>query len=95
MFYTNSALNELKGTKYLEIAFAFTTSAVKSVLMEPNDANLPSLLLGGDAKLLVMLCVSPTQHFLSETLQSLGFGYRARQIQRDTPHRRNAGLKRK
>ncbi|XP_026778733.3 kinesin-like protein KIF25 [Pangasianodon hypophthalmus] len=51
--------------------------------------------IGGDAKLLVMLCVSPTQHFLSETLQSLGFGYRARQIQRDTPHRRNAGLKRK
>ncbi|XP_053470273.1 kinesin-like protein KIF25 [Ictalurus furcatus] len=51
--------------------------------------------IGGDAKLLVMLCVSPTQHFLSETLQSLGFGYRARQVQRHTPHRKNAGLKRK
>ncbi|KAM9435456.1 kinesin-like protein KIF25 [Clarias gariepinus] len=51
--------------------------------------------IGGDAKLLVMLCVSPTQHFLSETLQSLGFGYRARQIQRDARYRKNAGLKRK
>lgn len=51
--------------------------------------------IGGDAKLLVMLSVSPTQHFLSETLQTLGFGYTARQIQRNTPHRRSAALKRK
>ncbi|XP_063078409.1 kinesin-like protein KIF25 [Engraulis encrasicolus] len=41
--------------------------------------------IGGDAKLLVMLCVSPTQRFLTESLQSLGFGTRARQVQRGTP----------
>uniref|UniRef100_A0A3B4A1B5 Kinesin motor domain-containing protein n=1 Tax=Periophthalmus magnuspinnatus TaxID=409849 RepID=A0A3B4A1B5_9GOBI len=36
----------------------------------------------GDAKLLLMLCVSPTQHFLTESLQSLGLGSRARQVQK-------------
>lgn len=49
--------------------------------------------IGGDAKLLVMLCVSPTQHFLTESLQSLGFGSRARQIQREPPRKKNTGLK--
>ncbi|XP_042565825.1 kinesin-like protein KIF25 [Clupea harengus] len=49
--------------------------------------------IGGDAKLLVMLCVSPTQHFLTESLQSLGFGARARQVQRGPPRRKNTGLK--
>ncbi|XP_030849979.1 kinesin-like protein KIF25 [Strongylocentrotus purpuratus] len=38
--------------------------------------------IGGDAKLLVVCCVSPTHRFLTETLQCLGFGSRARQIQR-------------
>ncbi|XP_037673391.1 kinesin-like protein KIF25 isoform X4 [Choloepus didactylus] len=38
--------------------------------------------IGGDAKLLVMLCVSPCQKHLAETLQCLGFGSRARQVQR-------------
>ncbi|KAJ8009706.1 hypothetical protein DPEC_G00094330 [Dallia pectoralis] len=36
--------------------------------------------IGGDAKLLVMLCVSPTQRYITESLQSLGFGTRARQL---------------
>ncbi|KAI4902325.1 hypothetical protein NFI96_020007, partial [Prochilodus magdalenae] len=49
--------------------------------------------IGGDAKLLVMLCVSPTQRFLTESLQSLGFGSRARQIQREPPRRKNTGIK--
>ncbi|KAG9282920.1 kinesin-like protein KIF25 [Astyanax mexicanus] len=49
--------------------------------------------IGGDAKLLVMLCVSPTQYFLTESLQSLGFGSRARQIQREPPRRKNTGIK--
>ncbi|XP_064411965.1 kinesin-like protein KIF25 isoform X2 [Latimeria chalumnae] len=43
--------------------------------------------IGGDAKLLVMLCVSPIQKYLAESLQSLGFGTRARQVQR-TPARK-------
>ncbi|XP_064195292.1 kinesin-like protein KIF25 isoform X1 [Anguilla rostrata] len=49
--------------------------------------------IGGDAKLLVMLCVSPTQRFLAESLQSLGFGTRARQVQREPARRKNAALK--
>lgn len=49
--------------------------------------------IGGDAKLLVMLCVSPTQHFITESLQSLGFGTRARQVQRLVPRRKNSTLK--
>ncbi|XP_686502.2 kinesin-like protein KIF25 isoform X1 [Danio rerio] len=49
--------------------------------------------IGGDAKLLIMLCVSPTQRFLTESLQSLGFGTRARQVQREPPRRKNTGLK--
>lgn len=48
---------------------------------------------GGHAKLLVMLCVSPTQRFISESLQSLGFGTRVRQVQKAPPRRRNNTLK--
>ncbi|XP_069552604.1 kinesin-like protein KIF25 [Brachyistius frenatus] len=49
--------------------------------------------IGGDAKLLVMLCVSPTQRFITESLQSLGFGSRARQVQKEPPRRKNNTLK--
>ncbi|XP_070705908.1 kinesin-like protein KIF25 [Pempheris klunzingeri] len=49
--------------------------------------------IGGDAKLLVMLCVSPTQRFVTESLQSLGLGTRARQVQRELPRRKNNTLK--
>ncbi|KAK1337856.1 LOW QUALITY PROTEIN: hypothetical protein QTO34_000957 [Cnephaeus nilssonii] len=38
--------------------------------------------LGGDAKLLVIVCVSPHRQHMAETLQSLGFGARARQVER-------------
>ncbi|KAJ6664607.1 hypothetical protein lerEdw1_006180 [Lerista edwardsae] len=36
----------------------------------------------GDAKLLLVLCVSPSQKYTTESLQTLGFGTRARQVQR-------------
>ncbi|XP_023377488.1 kinesin-like protein KIF25 [Pteropus vampyrus] len=45
--------------------------------------------LGGDAKLLVMVCVSPCLKHVAETLQSLGFGARARQVQGAGPARRS------
>ncbi|XP_053737445.1 kinesin-like protein KIF25 [Synchiropus splendidus] len=51
--------------------------------------------IGGDAKLLVMLCVSPTQRFLTESLQSLSFGARARQVQRDQPRKKSHTLRAK
>ncbi|KAM9797823.1 kinesin-like protein KIF25 [Neosynchiropus ocellatus] len=51
--------------------------------------------IGGDAKLLVMLCVSPTQRFMTESLQSLSFGTRARQVQRDHPRKKNNTLRAK
>ncbi|XP_070652644.1 kinesin-like protein KIF25 isoform X1 [Bos indicus] len=41
--------------------------------------------LGGDAKLQVIVCVSPGQKHVAETLQSLGFGARARQVERGHP----------
>lgn len=37
---------------------------------------------GGDAKLLVILCVSPCRTHVAETLRCLGFGARVRQVQR-------------
>ncbi|XP_030897861.1 kinesin-like protein KIF25 isoform X1 [Leptonychotes weddellii] len=37
--------------------------------------------LGGDAKLLVILCVSPCRTHVAETLRCLGFGARVRQVQ--------------
>ncbi|CAL8315948.1 unnamed protein product [Lota lota] len=49
--------------------------------------------IGGDAKLLVMLCISPAQRFITESLQSLSFGARARQFQKQVPHRKNNLLK--
>ncbi|KAG9347245.1 hypothetical protein JZ751_004812 [Albula glossodonta] len=49
--------------------------------------------VGGDAKLLVMLCVSPTQKFMAESLQTLGFGTRARQVQREPTRRKNTTLR--
>nr|XP_060609737.1 kinesin-like protein KIF25 [Anolis sagrei ordinatus] len=45
--------------------------------------------IGGDAKLLLMLCVSPSQKYITESLQTLGFGSRARQVQRGQPKKRN------
>ncbi|KAM4713126.1 LOW QUALITY PROTEIN: uncharacterized protein kif25 [Anableps anableps] len=48
--------------------------------------------IGGDAKLLVMLCVSPTQRFV-ESLQSFAFGTRAREVQKQRPQRRTNNLK--
>jgi len=48
--------------------------------------------IGGDAKLLVMLCVSPVKRYLTETTQCLGFGSRARQVARgQTKKRRPTG----
>ncbi|XP_062267802.1 kinesin-like protein KIF25 [Platichthys flesus] len=49
--------------------------------------------IGGDAKLLVMLCVSPTQRYVTESLQSLGLGTRARQVQKELPRRKSNTLK--
>ncbi|XP_041660637.1 kinesin-like protein KIF25 isoform X2 [Cheilinus undulatus] len=48
--------------------------------------------IGGDAKLLLMLCVSPTQRYITESLQSLGLGSRARQVQKE-PRRKSNTLK--
>ncbi|NWR69873.1 KIF25 protein, partial [Centropus unirufus] len=45
--------------------------------------------LGGDAKLLVMLCISPDQKYLTESMQTLGFGTRARQVQRGQVKKKN------
>ncbi|XP_006882897.1 PREDICTED: uncharacterized protein LOC102868726 [Elephantulus edwardii] len=44
--------------------------------------------IGGDAKLLVVLCVSPCNRHLSTTLQSLAFGVRAQQVQGGRVRRR-------
>ncbi|XP_039205899.1 kinesin-like protein KIF25 isoform X6 [Crotalus tigris] len=45
--------------------------------------------IGGDAKLLVILCVSPSQKYITESLQTLGFGSRARKVQRGHAKKRN------
>ncbi|XP_015277653.1 PREDICTED: kinesin-like protein KIF25 [Gekko japonicus] len=45
--------------------------------------------IGGDAKLLLVLCVSPSQKYITESLQTLGFGTRARQVQRGQAKKRN------
>ncbi|XP_048577645.1 kinesin-like protein KIF25 isoform X2 [Nematostella vectensis] len=44
--------------------------------------------IGGNAKLLVMLCVSPAQRFITETYQCIGFGSRARQVARGPAKKR-------
>ena len=44
--------------------------------------------IGGDSKLLVMLCVSPVQKYTTETLQCLGFGSRTRQVARGPAKKR-------
>nr|XP_061806438.1 kinesin-like protein KIF25 [Nerophis lumbriciformis] len=49
--------------------------------------------IGGDAKLLVMLCVSPTRRFITESLQTLAFGARARQVHRDPARKKSNTLK--
>lgn len=40
------------------------------------------LITGGSAKMLMFLCLSPTSQYLGESLRVLGFGTRARQVQR-------------
>ncbi|XP_036024598.1 kinesin-like protein KIF25 [Onychomys torridus] len=44
--------------------------------------------IGGDAKLLMILCVSPGQKHMAETLRALKFGAQARQIERRPSRRR-------
>eukprot|EP00118_Oscarella_pearsei_P013014 m.99810 g.99810 ORF g.99810 m.99810 type:complete len:473 (+) comp37074_c0_seq2:652-2070(+) len=44
--------------------------------------------IGGDAKLLIVACISPTQRYLVESQQTLGFGLRARQVQRGPARKR-------
>ncbi|RDD41994.1 Kinesin-like protein KIF25 [Trichoplax sp. H2] len=48
--------------------------------------------IGGDAKLLVFLCVSPMKRHLTESMQCLGFGSRARQIQRGAVKQRKSHI---
>lgn len=38
--------------------------------------------IGGSAKMVMLLCVSPTVKYVGESLRVLGFGQRARQVQR-------------
>ena len=40
------------------------------------------IIVGGDAKLLLMVCVSPTKKYIAETVKCLQFGSQARQIAR-------------
>ncbi|XP_073749620.1 kinesin-like protein KIF25 isoform X1 [Callorhinus ursinus] len=47
--------------------------------------------LGGDAKLLVILCVSPCRTHVAETLRCLGFGAQVRQVQRRPSWRGQCG----
>ncbi|XP_074541745.1 kinesin-like protein KIF25 [Halichoeres trimaculatus] len=49
--------------------------------------------IGGDSKLLLMLCVSPTQRYITESLQSLGLGTRVRQVQKELPRRKSNTLR--
>ncbi|XP_052606742.1 kinesin-like protein KIF25 isoform X2 [Peromyscus californicus insignis] len=44
--------------------------------------------IGGDAKLLMILCVSPGQKHMAETLRALKFGALARQVERQPSRRR-------
>ena len=41
-----------------------------------------NLFAGGDVKLLLMVCVSPTKKYITETVKCLQFGSQARQIAR-------------
>ncbi|XP_076976983.1 kinesin-like protein KIF25 isoform X2 [Tamandua tetradactyla] len=58
-----------------------------------RDSKLTHLLqdsIGGDAKLLLIVCVSPCRKHLAESLQSLAFGARARQVPRGPVRRRRS-----
>lgn len=67
------------------------TNLFSFILFSFVSITFPSILfpfLGGNAKLLVMLCVSPAQKFITETLQCIGFGSRARQVARGPAKKR-------
>ena len=70
------------GTVYQTLCLMFSQTVSLSHI------GFPLFTSGGDAKLLVMLCVSPAQRFLTETLQCLGFGSRARQVARGKTQKR-------
>ncbi|XP_055125628.2 kinesin-like protein KIF25 isoform X1 [Symphalangus syndactylus] len=78
---TGSALRETVCINHSLAALADVLGA----LSEHRGHVLTHLLqdcLGGDAKLLVILCISPSQRHLAQMLQGLGFGIPARQVQR-------------
>ncbi|XP_072906373.1 kinesin-like protein KIF25 [Hemitrygon akajei] len=84
---TGSALRETSfiNRSLSALADVFGALAEQRSHIPYRNSKLTHLLqdsLGGDAKLLVMVCVSPGQKYITESLQSLGFGYRARQVQK-------------
>ncbi|XP_021090352.2 kinesin-like protein KIF25 isoform X2 [Mesocricetus auratus] len=90
---TGSALKE---TSFINRSLA-ALADVLGALSEHRDhipyrnSKLTHLLqdsIGGDAKLLMILCVSPGQKHMAETLRGLTFGARARQAERRAPRRR-------
>ncbi|XP_059841251.1 kinesin-like protein KIF25 [Hypanus sabinus] len=84
---TGSALRETSfiNRSLSALADVFGALAEQRSHIPYRNSKLTHLLqdsLGGGAKLLVMVCVSPGQKYITESLQSLGFGYRARQVQK-------------
>ncbi|XP_067845664.1 kinesin-like protein KIF25 [Heptranchias perlo] len=82
---TGAALRE---TSYINRSLAALSDVLGALAEQRShvpyrNSKLTHLLqdsIGGDAKLLVMVCVSPAQKYTTESLQSLGFGSRARQV---------------
>ena len=87
---------------FLCFRILFSLSALADVLqaLSENQSHIPYRntklthilqdTIGGDSKLLVMLCVSPVQKYTTETLQCLGFGSRTRQVARGPAKKRRA-----
>uniref|UniRef100_A0A8C5Q227 Kinesin motor domain-containing protein n=1 Tax=Leptobrachium leishanense TaxID=445787 RepID=A0A8C5Q227_9ANUR len=99
--YIELGMSGVKGAALRETSFINRSlSALSDVLgalsercshIPYRNSRLTHLLqdsIGGDAKLLIMLCVSPCQKFTAETLQTLGSGTRARQVSRPLTKKR-------
>ncbi|XP_033916688.1 kinesin-like protein KIF25 isoform X2 [Melopsittacus undulatus] len=86
---TRLQLVDLAGSECVDVLGAIAEQRSHVPYRNSKLTHLLQDSVGGDAKLLVMLCISPDQKYLTESMQSLGFGTRARQVQRGQVKKKN------
>jgi hypothetical protein len=85
------------GSLTLSTRVALPLVIPNSSVFYPNLTHLtlppPQDSIGGDAKMLMIVCISPGNKYVSESVQSLRFGVGARNVQKGQAIKKRIGTK--